>query len=197
VEFPAAVITQLDTLSEALDDVGTDLHAVLAVLVDDLLAAVPSFLGLSITVVVQGQPVTITTIDPSSARGSLLLPLVAISDLATGGNLTFYAAGTDACVDLAVDVRTAYALDGEVVLDRDVPTTPEGRSRGEHEVLELCEINQAIGVLIEQGYPPDRARAELDHRSAAAGMRRQEAARRVLGGIAVPAGVADEQGGTT
>lgn len=197
MEFPAAVITQLDTLSEALDDVCTDLHAVLAVLADDLLAAVPSFLGLRITVAVQGQPVTITTMDPSSARGSMLLPLVAISDLATGGNLTFYAAGTDAFVDLAVDARTAYALDGEVVLDQDVPTTPEGRSRGEQEVLELCEINQAIGVLIEQGYPTDRARAELDHRSAAAGMRRHDAARRVLGGIAVPAGFAEEKAAQT
>ena len=42
---------------------GTDLQAVLAVLVDDLTVAVPSFLGLTMTLRLGGDPITLTAID--------------------------------------------------------------------------------------------------------------------------------------
>ena len=48
VDLHPDLIRQLNQLSEALDD-GTDLHAVLAVLADDLLAVMPGFLGLELT----------------------------------------------------------------------------------------------------------------------------------------------------
>lgn len=193
MDFPSSVISQLDTLSEALDDMGDDLHAVLAVLADDLRSVIPSFLGLSITVRMEDQPVTVTAIDSPTAGASMLLPLAAISDLPTNGTLVFYAANPGAFVDLAADARAAYGLDGQVVLDRHLPIRAGSRSRGEQGLLERCQINQAIGVLIDQGYPPDRARAELDRRSAAAGIDPHTAAQSLLWGIPVPANVAEGQ----
>ena len=47
MNFPASLSQQLSDLTDALDDPGTDLQAILALLVDDLTAAVPSFLGLT------------------------------------------------------------------------------------------------------------------------------------------------------
>ena len=44
MEFPASLRAQLSELTDALDDPGTDLQAILDVLIDDLTLAVPSFL---------------------------------------------------------------------------------------------------------------------------------------------------------
>ena len=61
-----------------MDDLGTDLQAILAVLIDDVTVAVPSFLGLRMTLHMAGEPVTVTAIGPTAARtarSSLHLPL--------------------------------------------------------------------------------------------------------------------------
>ena len=71
------LIRQLNHLSEALDD-GTDLHAVLAVLADDLLAVIPGFLGLELTFAEADTALTLTTLTAGTSaavRASLLLPL--------------------------------------------------------------------------------------------------------------------------
>ena len=49
MEFPAWLSAQLSELTEVLDDPATDLQAILAVLIDDVTVAVPSFLGLRMT----------------------------------------------------------------------------------------------------------------------------------------------------
>ena len=54
MEFPASLSAQLSELTDALDDPGTDLQAILAVLIDDVTAAVPSFLGLIMTLRLAG-----------------------------------------------------------------------------------------------------------------------------------------------
>lgn len=77
--LPASSLSQQPSdLIDALDDPGSDLQAILAVLVDRLIAAVPSFLGLTMTLRVAGRQVTLTAIDPGDlgvVRSSLQLPL--------------------------------------------------------------------------------------------------------------------------
>src|SRR6476661_7547300 len=68
MEFPASLSAQLSELTDALDDPGTDLQAILDVLIDDLTLAVPSFLGLTMTLRLAGAPVTLTAVDPATVR---------------------------------------------------------------------------------------------------------------------------------
>jgi hypothetical protein len=65
----------------------------------------------------------------------------------------------------------------EFVLDQH-RTVPE--AAGPSSVRSVSLINQAIGVLIAQGYPPERAHRELDARSARAGVDRDVGAQRIL-----------------
>ena len=73
VEFPPALVHELDVLSGALDDPGPDLHAMLRLLTDDLTAAIPSFLGLIITSHLGDDVVTVRTVESRTAKSSLLL----------------------------------------------------------------------------------------------------------------------------
>ncbi|HEY4993239.1 MAG TPA: hypothetical protein VII33_14290, partial [Nakamurella sp.] len=76
--FSDALTAQLNALTAALDDPGTDLETILDVLVDDLSAAVSSFLGLRMTLQLDGVPVTLTAMDAGlavTAGASLTLPL--------------------------------------------------------------------------------------------------------------------------
>ena len=54
---------QLAALTSALDDPGIDLHAVIGEVATDVTNAVPSFLGLSMTLLLNERPVTVTAID--------------------------------------------------------------------------------------------------------------------------------------
>ncbi len=62
MDFPYALCRHLGALTDARDDPRTDLQAVLAVLADDLTAVVPSFLGLSMTLHLDGDPITLTAV---------------------------------------------------------------------------------------------------------------------------------------
>ena len=177
---------QLDVLTDALENPGTDLHTVLAVLVDDLAAAVPSLLGLHLTILVAGDPVTLTTgsADPLPPAASLHVPLDELTTAEEGSTVTFYAGRPGAFVDLAADIRHAYGLDGHVVidghLDEPVSVQDSKRTTGVTGLTEFSVINQAIGVLIEQGQPPDTARDELARRAQRAGTTLSGAAHRLL-----------------
>ena len=171
MDFPRPLSEQLDALTNALEDPGVDLRAVVAALADDVTAAVPSFLGLTMTLLLDGHPVTVTAIDAdlaAAAGASLKLPLDPLAGAAPGSSVVFFAGRPGAFVDLAADTRYAYGLDGDVVLDGHLTTFP--RAAGAHQGVngsdEMTLINQAIGVLIARGYPPEEAHDELLRRAA-------------------------------
>jgi len=166
----------LDTLTSFLEIPGADLNAMLDVLLDDLVEAIPSFLGLRLTVSVDGVGTTITTLGPepaTDAAASLLVPLQRLAPSAeAGGGLILFAAHPGAFADLANDfsdgpddggrlqldghLSTAYRSDG------DAEARPPGRA-GRRPDPRM--INIAIGVLIDQGLAPEQARQELARRA--------------------------------
>lgn len=185
MDVPRALSEQLSALTDALDDPGTDLQAVLAVLVDDLRAVVPSFLGLRMTLRLGGDPITLTAIDAdreTAASASLQLPLDELAGAGPDSVVVFYAGSPGAFVDLAVDTRRAYGLDGQVVLDSHlIPATDASGVTG---LDDLTAINRAVGVLIDQGHHPDEANGELLRLAENDRSRIPEAARRLLDGVA-------------
>jgi hypothetical protein len=171
MHFPHCLSAQLGALTSTLDDPGIDLEAVIATLTADVTAAVPSFLGLTMTLLLSGRPVTVTAIDAdlaATAGASLQLPLDPLAGAAPGSSVVFYAGRPGAFVDLAADTRYAYGLDGDVVLDAHLTSLP--RAAGVHPGVngsdEMTLINQAIGVLIARGHPPEEAHDELLTRAA-------------------------------
>jgi hypothetical protein len=172
VDFPHQVSNQLDILTDALEDPGTDLTTVLAALIDDLRAAIPSVLGLSVTITQAGDTITLTTVEPhtpATTGASVHLPLNEVTAADPGSTATFYAARPGAFVDLAADIRYACGLDGQVVIDghRHDPLPAAGARgwTGLAGLAELSMINQAIGVLIGLGHHPDTARTALQRRA--------------------------------
>ena len=169
MDYSLALTDELDSLTEALDDPGTDLLAVLDVLTDDVSAVIPSFLGLTMTLLLDGNPLTLTAVDEeltSSVKASLTLPLGALT-AAASGTVVLYAANPGAFVDLAEDSRRIFGLDGQVVIDAHLPSLADPISpAGITGLDDLSVINQAIGVLIELGRTPREAEAELRRRAA-------------------------------
>jgi hypothetical protein len=171
MHFPHRLSAQLGALTSALDDPAIDLQVVIAALTADVTAAVPSFLGLTMTLLLDGRPATVTAIDAdlaASAGASLQLPLDPLAGAAPGSSVVFYAGRPGAFVDLATDTRYAYGLESDVVLDAHL--TPLSQAVRAHPGVygsdEMTLINQAVGVLIGQGYFPDEAHDELLRRAA-------------------------------
>jgi hypothetical protein len=189
VSYPV-VNEQLVALSAALDEPGTDLHAILVVLVDDLVAAVSSFLGLRLTLRSDWCAVTLTAVDPDlalAAGSSLALPLGPSAAAGPGDTIVLYAAHPGAFVDLAADLERVIAPGGRVVLDGDLPNTSATAQRnGITGLVELSVVNHAIGVLITRGWAPAEARAELRRRAAVELNCVADVARQVLASIPGP-----------
>ena len=167
--FSDALTAQFNALTAALDDPGTDLETILDVLVDDLSAAVSSFLGLRMTLQLDGVPVTLTAMDAGlavTAGASLTLPLGRSTDEGPGGTVVFYARHPGAFVDLAADLQRVHDPDGQVYLDDHLPSAgDQPRWAGITGLAELSVVNQAIGVLITRGHSPAEAHAELRRRA--------------------------------
>lgn len=187
MDLPPQLIHQLAMLTEALDIDGADLQAMLEVLIDDVIHAVPTFAGLQMLITLSG--VTTVTDVPIAAvpvKASIHLPLPT-ADPNAGISATFYAGAAGAFDALAADLRLALGLDGEVIIDGHLdghlegqPVDP-GRSGGELEsTLQTSLRQQAIGVLIGQGHHPDQAAAELRRQAHAYGVSEIERARQLL-----------------
>lgn len=185
-----ALTAQLSVLTAALDDPGTDLETILEVLVDDLSAAVSSFLGLTMTLQLDGCPLTLTTIYADlalTAGASLTLPVGRSTDGAPGGTVVFYARHPGAFVDLAADLHRVHDLDCDVYLDGHLPSAGDQPCRsGITGLAELSVVNQAIGVLITRGYTPAGAIAELGSRAAGTPRGVPEVAEHVLASTNAP-----------
>ena len=207
MELPTDLTVPLAALTQSLDDDGTDLQAILAVLHDDLIDAVPSYLGLRITFHPQGYAITLSTVGAftnGTAQATLRLPLAQVTG-DPGGEIVFYAALPGAFTELAADARYSYDLDGQVQVDEHLLHglhQPHHRSRqqaaldpGIQGPPELAEINQAIGVLIEGGVPAVEAAAALHARAADQGIDILAAARRILQELTTDGTHADRGGG--
>jgi hypothetical protein len=109
----------------ALDDA---LDASLAAFTADIKAAVPSYLGLQLTIGQSGHPVTLTRITPHrTARTSLRVPLTDLGPrFDPDSRVILYAATAGAFVDLAADL--SYALHLPTSSDR---STDPGSSDGD------------------------------------------------------------------
>jgi hypothetical protein len=164
-KISAALAADLKLLTDSLDEPGIDLEALLQALAVGTSAAVDSYLGLMMTLVIDSFPFTLTTMGPVDVATSLRLPLNVLCDVEPGSVLVLYASRPGAFVDLAADVGFALGLAPDVVtLDGDLsPTSDAGGLNG---LAEMSQVNQAIGILIEQGHVPESARDELHHMAA-------------------------------
>lgn len=166
--FPETLTSSLNELTTALDDPGTDLQAILEVLIDDVSAVVSSFLGLTIRLELDGFPVTVTAVeaDPAPVSGASLELRLPPLPGGVGGNVVFYARQPGAFVDLAADLQVLFAPGGRVVLDGHRPGASDPpHQAGVTGLAELGVVNRAIGVLITRGYTPIDAHAELRRRA--------------------------------
>ena len=183
MELSAALAADLRFLTEALEESGTDLSVALQRLMRDTRLAVPTFLGLTLTVVINSAPVTFTaleeTADPGTAATSALLPLTSLCDAEPGSVIAFYATQPGAFVDLAADLSFALGIDpGGIILDAGLD--PPAAGSGLPGLRDQSEINQAIGILIELGYPPEDAGAELRRRAGAGQLTLRGAAKQLI-----------------
>ncbi|MGS0687292.1 ANTAR domain-containing protein [Nakamurella sp. GG22] len=186
MDFPLSLADDLDVLTQALGDPVLDLGAVLGVLTDDLLAVVPSYLGLSMTLQVDRTPVTFTFLTAAGCadvRASLWLPLVPPGAPGRGGNVVFFAATSGAFRDLADDARWMFTLYGQAVLDGHLPSAGPAGREDSSSLGDFSDINQAIGVLIAMGHAAPEAQDELHRRARSCQRTLLETARDLLGTV--------------
>ncbi len=177
MDVSRSLSAQLSALTDALDDPGTDLSGILSVLIDDLTEAVPSFLGLQMTLKLHDRPFTLTTMadgDTEAARSTLQLPLDPLAGTGPGSTVLFYAAHPGAFKELAADAHQAWGLDGQVHLDQHLrawssPADDDPPDPAPDDLHRLSVVNRAVGILIARGDTPEQAR---DHLRRAAGQRR-------------------------
>ncbi len=188
MKIAAALAADLGVLTAALDEPGTDVAHSLLQLTANATAAIPTFLGLSVTVNGCDPPFTLTTfvegVGTGDVRTSLRLALASVGDigLLPAVVLVLYAGLPGTFVDLAADLAwlTARPLN-DFVLDQHLPATAEQGSAPN--LFEMSIINQAIGALIGQGYTPEQAERHLTAEGAHAGISRHAVALRILAGL--------------
>jgi hypothetical protein len=188
VALTAALAAALATLTEALDEPGTDiLDAVLQLAIGTRLA-VPSYLGLSVTATRGDLPISFTTledgVDPAHIQASLRVALSGQQDDNPTPSVAFilYAGSPGAFVDLAADLAWLtgrplkdFAGGQHLAVAESDPVT---------HLRTASVIDQAIGVLIGRGHTPEQAHGELDALAATTGTDRRAAADVILAPLA-------------
>jgi hypothetical protein len=178
MKIGAALAADLGILTEALDAPGTDVRHSLHQLGVDAQAAVPTYLGLSMTVDGSDPPFTFTTLEDGAAddvRTSVRLTLPGDGDGRASPSvaLTLYAETPGTFVDL-----TAGRPSNDFALDQHL-SIPAGSDAGTY-LPAASVINQAIGVLIGRGYTLGQAHSKLDTQADGAGTERHTAAQFIL-----------------
>jgi hypothetical protein len=188
VKITAALAADLGILTATLDEPGTDVAHSLRQLVADAAAAIPTYVGLSVTVDGSDPPFTFTTltdgVTAGDVRTSLGMALPGVGDTCVAPTVVvvLYAGSPGTFVDLAADLAwlTARSL-SDFILDQHLAlaagSLPEGQLRA------ASAINQALGVLIGRGYTPQQADGELDTQAAHARTDRHTAADHILAKI--------------
>ena len=211
MEVPTALLSDLAQLADSVDlDAGL-LQTPLSALVAELRAAVGSYRGLQLTVVRDGQPVTLTDISDPDEDGSIVTSLrVPLSVLGPShdarSRVVFYASVAGSLIDLATDL--GYVLKTATITDDPKPDGAvgdgEGRAAGPAYVRppvllldadvppnpavsgltglsEMSAVDRAVGIMIERGHHPDVAYDALSEQAAAAGVETHVYAAQVLG----------------
>jgi hypothetical protein len=153
-------------------DRGDSFAAGLSQLGTDLARLVPSLLAVSLSLPRLGYDVAVTALAPhaelSAVAASLAVPLVAGE---SGDALLLQASDAGAFLLLAVDLADLIGpgyppieLDQQLGRLRTAPATSI-----EFVLAELRVVNQVIGILLDQGFTPETAIADLDRRAAATG----------------------------
>jgi hypothetical protein len=168
-------------LTRAIDDADVDLDTQLSALVAARRLAITSYLGLTLTIPVDGHPVSVTAYNAATTRAatSLLIPLTPDPNAATSSTLTLYAATSGALDDLAADLGYALDLPHTALIFNKHLSEPSQRSgvtgRDTHAI-----VNQAIGILLERGNTLEAARAQLRTGALGTGDQMRIAAEHVL-----------------
>jgi hypothetical protein len=184
MKIGAALAADLSILTAALDEPGADVLHTLRQLSVDAQAAVPTYLGLSVTVDGSDPPFTFTTLEDATAadvRTSLWLTLPGVGDGRASPSvaLILYAGTPGTFVDLTADLAWLTGRPAsDFALDQHL-SGPARPDTGTH-LRTASVINQAIGVLIGRGYTPERARRELDTQADGPGTDRHATARFIL-----------------
>jgi hypothetical protein len=188
MKIGAALAADLDILTAALDEPGADVLHTLHQLGVDAQAAVPTYLGLRVTVDGSDPPFTFTTLEDGAADDvgtSLGLMLPGVGDRRTSPTvaLVLYARTPGTFVDLTADLAWLTGRPpSDFVLDQHLsgPARPDTGTC----LRTASVINQAIGVLIGRGYTPERAHRELDTQAGCAGTYRHTTAQFILDTLA-------------
>jgi hypothetical protein len=184
----AALAADLDVLTAALNEPATDVADTLHQLAANAAFAIPTYMGLSVTVSGSVPPFAFTSFHDGVVAGEVRTSLGLT--LPTGGDagarqavtLVLYAGSPGTFVDLAADLAwltgrpsSDFALDQHLqsLAERVIATG----------LLEVSTINQAIGVLIGKGHTPEEAEEQLTSRTADAGISRHAVALRILAGL--------------
>ncbi len=184
MKIGAALAADLGILTAALDEPGADVLHTLHQLGVDAQAAVPTYLGLSVTVDGSDPPFTFTTVEDGAAddvRTSLRLTLPGVSDSRASPSvaLTLYAGTPGTFVDLTADLAWLTGRPpSDFALDQHL-SVPAGSDTGTY-LRAASVINQAIGVLIGRGYTPGQAHQELDTQADIASTERHTTAQFIL-----------------
>jgi len=199
MDTSATLPADLADLSAALDNPRLDVETELRAFTAGLKLAVGSYVGMTITIVVNEYQVSFSAYDEAvgasfeMAASRLLIPLGAIYATSAGGTLLLYAATPGAFVDLAADLTYALGIDRtDLVLDDHIAALPDGPGSAVTGLDGHALINRAIGVLVDRGHTPESAGGALRRLSRLNGGKPHLAAGHVLRSI--PAGVAGYSG---
>ena len=184
MKISAAMAADLGILTAALDEPGAEVLHSLHRLGVDAHAAVPSFLGLSVTVDGSDPSFAFTSFEEGAADGvrtslRLTLPGAGEDSASPPVALILYAGTPGTFVDLAADLAwltgrppSDFALDQHL----SVPAWSDAGTS----LRVASVINQAIGVLIGRGYTPRQAHSTLDSQAHGAGTDRYTTAQSIL-----------------
>jgi hypothetical protein len=200
VDVSTALLSHLTQLANSIGLDADVLSSPLRTLARELSAAVHSYRGLQLTIVRNGQPVTLTDLPHADEDGlfvtSLRVPLNVLSpSYEAGSRVIFYAGTAGSLIDLATDLgyvlktptttaneleRHGAAGNGErpprpahprpPLLVLDADLPPNPAVSGLTGLSELSAVNRAVGIMIDWGHRPDRAYDTLRHRADAAGL---------------------------
>jgi hypothetical protein len=196
VIIPPALAEDLALLTEALDADGVDLASMMSLLASAVSYSVPSYLGLSVWVNPEDEPVEITTLAGEVARAkirtSLRMPF-ADGPWQPGPAvmIVLYAGLPGAFADLAADLAWLTRRDlGDIGLDVDLGD--DVRTSRAISLRARSALDQAMGVLVGRGRTPGAARSELDALAERAGTDTHAAALALLDSMATAGDVSKD-----
>lgn len=178
MRFDATTVAALATLTEALDEPGTDIATTVSRLGDVVAATVLSFMALSFRAGSGDAEIEFTGRseahdDLSGIRTSLVIPLtdpgVDRHPVQSHSSLVLYAGQPGAFVDIAADIAwltgrplESFRIDEHIGAPRDDGSVAA--------LQDASTVNQAVGVLLERGFTVAAAVNHLEDLAAAAGV---------------------------